>query len=148
MANSNTRYPFTTVWLMTGYTSRKLHVSKFKRQISSPFSELKFFSIITTNKATYIQNVSNFFHLYLSLYLFSGFLFRKTKHTYSNRQTAEHETIHIHQNLFRKITRKDKEVLFEECWRVWRKTWVFCVSFHLEERVTLLKSKHQTEKRR
>lgn len=57
---------------------------------------------------------------------------------------ALHETIHIHQNLFRKRTRGDEEALLTSvCLEVNMSVWG---SFHLEERGRLVKSKHQTKK--
>lgn len=77
-----------------------------------------------------------FFYRYLS-YIFSGFLFRKTKRTHKKWQTALHETIHSHPNLLRKRTRGDKEVLLNgECLEE-----NMSVSSHLEQRET-----KQTEK--
>lgn len=107
---------------MTGKTSRK-----FKRRVCSPFSAFRFFSIITTNEATYIQNVSNVFFLFFLIYtyhcIFTGFLFRNTKRT--NRKWRYMKLYTATRTCSQKEQEERKECFWTVC--VWRKTWVWAL---------------------
>lgn len=72
-------------------------------------------------------------------------LLRITKHTYRKRRTPVHENIHNHQNLFRKRTGGDEEVLLNsECLKENMSGWVFIWK---KKKVRSLKSKHRTERK-
>lgn len=87
MANSNTRFPRGQSRQYDEWQNKHWESRMFLRSKEEyVFTLFRFFSI-TTNKATYIQNVSNFFfNLYLS-YLFWFSVFRKHNiHTVTGRR--------------------------------------------------------------